>query len=373
MLSDLAIKSAAPGYLWDDTLKGFGIRIGKQSKTFMVLIASGRRQKIGRYPLVSLSEARKIAKDLLAEKTLGTVRPKFKAYDDAKDEYLAECGVRLRATTTKLYKRHLSVHFPFGRKSVGDITARQILDRLKKLKPSEKEHAFRIGRTFFDWCMSEHLIERSPMESLAKPPAGKSRDRVLDDDELQAVYRTALKATTGFHRLISLLIHTGGRRSETTHLQWANIASDTITFRGETRKVRKSEETDHTIPLTQRTKALIETFPRFAGSPYLFPATRSHVKGQATTVMTGYSEMKIDFDKECGVKNWTFHDLRRTLVTVLCEKLDVLPHIADWIIAHAGHQPSGAAKVYNRAVYIRQAREALTKWDEYLHNLAEKA
>jgi hypothetical protein len=42
------------------------------------------------------------------------------------------------------------------------------------------------------------------METLPTPPTGKSRDRVLSVDELRAVYTTALKATTGFHRLVLL-------------------------------------------------------------------------------------------------------------------------------------------------------------------------
>ena len=375
-LTDSLIRSApfcesGTRTIWDGQLKGFGLRISTTTKSFVVLIASGRRQTLGRYPLLPLADARKEAKRLLAEKMLGKIRPAHKAYEDAKDAFIADCGKRLRQSTTNLYRRHLTTHYPFARKSVGDITPHQILDQLRKLKPSEKEHAFRIGRTFFRWCVSEHLIDRSPMENLAKPPAGKSRERVLTEDELKAVYRTARKATSGFHRLISLLIHTGGRRSETTHLQWPSIASETLTFKAETRKVRKDQETDHTIPLTAATKELLDTFPRF-DSHYLFPASRSHVKGKPTTVMTGYSAMKEDFDKECGVSGWTPHDLRRTMVTVMCEKLDVLPHIADWIIAHTSNQPSSAANVYNRARYLKQAREALTKWDEYLQTLLEK-
>lgn len=127
-LTDVAIRAAEPGtILWDGGLKGFGVRCLKSRKTFIVLIGSGRRQSIGQYgpqkPGLTLSEAREQARDILAEKQLGKVRPKHVAYDDARAEFLNDCEAReLSPLTVRLYRRHLTTHFPFGRKSVGDIT-----------------------------------------------------------------------------------------------------------------------------------------------------------------------------------------------------------------------------------------------------------
>jgi hypothetical protein len=159
-LTDAAIRAAAPySTLWDPALKGFGLRAGKDRKTFVVLIDSGRRQAIGAYPLVSLSDARAEARRILAEKTLGRVRPKHVAFDDARDDFLKEREPRLRPLSLKLYRRHLTIHFPFGRTGVADITSRLIIKRLNELsdRPGEKEHAHRIGRTFFRWCVQQQL------------------------------------------------------------------------------------------------------------------------------------------------------------------------------------------------------------------------
>jgi hypothetical protein len=93
-LSDVAIRQAKPPAtgtvtLRDTSLKGFGVRLTKGgAKTFIVLIASGRRQAIGRYPLVSLSDARTEARRVLAEKTLGKIRPKHTAFEDARDAFI---------------------------------------------------------------------------------------------------------------------------------------------------------------------------------------------------------------------------------------------------------------------------------------------
>ena len=49
VLNEQVIRKATPGIIWDASLKGFGLRMGKQSKTFIVLVGSGRRKRIGRY------------------------------------------------------------------------------------------------------------------------------------------------------------------------------------------------------------------------------------------------------------------------------------------------------------------------------------
>ena len=96
-LTELGIKSAQPPdkgtyTLWDDSLKGFDLRVSQGgTKTFIVLIASGRRQKIGRYPTLSLAEARSEAKVVLAEKELGRIRPTHKSCSDAVDEFIDIC------------------------------------------------------------------------------------------------------------------------------------------------------------------------------------------------------------------------------------------------------------------------------------------
>lgn len=367
-LTDLTIRAGRPGTtLWDSSIKGFGVRcLDSGTKTFIVLIASGRRQSIGRYPLISLADARAEARRILAEKTLGKVRPTYHAYDDAKDAYLKECESRLAPLTVKLYRRHLAVHFPFARKSVGDITGRDIVTRLNRLndRPAEKEHAARIARTFFTWCVGQHLIERSPMETVPKPPVGASRDRVLSEEELKAVYKAAMGLKTGFYRLIALLIHTGGRRGEITALTWPNVSKDSLTLPSETTKGKRTR----IVPIGPLTAALIEHFPKVAGSPHVFPAAREHVRGRSTTVMTGYSAAKRDFDKECGVSGWTLHDLRRTYATHL-QKLGIRLEVIESLLGHVGSR-SGIVGVYQRYGFEKEMREVVKKWEQHLSKLA---
>jgi Arm DNA-binding domain len=73
-LTDQTLKAMTPppkGYtiLWDGSLKGFGCRISQAgTRAFVVLVASGRPKTIGRYPALTLADARREAKRLLAER-----------------------------------------------------------------------------------------------------------------------------------------------------------------------------------------------------------------------------------------------------------------------------------------------------------------
>jgi hypothetical protein len=52
---------------WDDTLPGFGVRVGTRAKSFVVMFGRNRRLKtIGRYPDISLRDARTAAHGILA-------------------------------------------------------------------------------------------------------------------------------------------------------------------------------------------------------------------------------------------------------------------------------------------------------------------
>jgi hypothetical protein len=62
---------------------------------------------------------------------------------------------------------------------VGDVTIKDVLIELSALKrtPAEYRYAFVVARAFFNWCIQEHIIERSPMDtSRRRPPSGTEAD-----------------------------------------------------------------------------------------------------------------------------------------------------------------------------------------------------
>jgi integrase len=355
-------------------LKSFGLRVSQGgTKTFIVLIGSGRRQSIGRYPLISLSDARKLAKRLLAEKTLGKVRPTHTAFDDARNEFLAECERENRPRTVYEYRRLLARHYPYGRTSVASIASRDIFRRLANLAdtPAERHNAFTAGRAFFRWCVRQRLIDRSPLENSTVPAGAPSRERVLSEAELAAVYRTAVEGDSTFHRIVALLVLTGQRRGEIAGLEWAWINDEgrTITLPSGITKNKRA----HAFPYGLAVAGILATTPRTEKTPFVFPA----VRGAVATVFNGWGKAKAAFDKEMSAKELSvaprhLHDLRRTLSSGFAS-LQVSQTVVERILNHvSGGTLSPIAQVYNRYSYMDEMREALERWEQHLAALIQQ-
>ncbi|MDB5438805.1 MAG: site-specific recombinase, phage integrase family, partial [Caulobacteraceae bacterium] len=83
---------------WDDTTPGFGIRVGKRSKTWTVMRGRQReRVSVGKYPDLSLADARAEAKRLLSE----SPEPKALSitFASARDQFLEENYVTAKQRT----------------------------------------------------------------------------------------------------------------------------------------------------------------------------------------------------------------------------------------------------------------------------------
>lgn len=366
---------------FDDTLNSFGCRVSQGgTRSFFVQHGSDRRfVTIGRYPIISLSEARTEAKRILAENTLGRNRPKRVSCDEAQKLYLADCEERVKAGTMRSrtlrdYKRLLGKHFAF-RKQMSEITSHDIATRIDRIKdaPSERNHALVAAKIFFSWAQkpTRRYVLSNPCEGMAgtKRP---SRKRVLSDKELAAVYCTAIEGDDAFSRIVTLLILTGQRRGEIAALEWEwfETTGCTITLPETLTKNKK----EHTFPYGPGVAAILGSLN--GQSQYLFPATRATWrKGKLTTVFNSWGKNKKAFDEACGVSRWTLHDLRRTFSTNLAG-LKVPPHIVERLINHKfgsiQNQTDGlvsaVAEIYNRHLYMDEMREAVAAWE---HRLAQ--
>lgn len=110
-------------------------------------------------------------------------------------------------------------------------------------------------------------------------------------------------------------------------------------------------------------------------SAFVFTTTSS-------TAVSGFSKAKTRLDSrltnECTtdglpMQSWTLHDLRRTMVTVMNERLNVQPHVVEAVVNHtSGMAKRGVAGVYNRALYLNDRRDALLAWADYIDAIARR-
>ncbi|HTW54277.1 MAG TPA: site-specific integrase [Stellaceae bacterium] len=369
-LTELAIRAAKPlekgaATLWDASLRNFGCRINRGgAKSFIVLLGSGRRKTIGRFPIISLAEARAEAKRVLAEKTLGMDKPPTIALGEALGLFLADAQKRNKVRTVNDYTRLLQRHLAkLAKVSVGDVATRNIVHILDRLRdtPSEAAHFLAATRIFFNWCIRRTYVSANPC---AKLTAAKSppRERVLSDAELAQVYRCATTYPFPFGAVVRLLILTGQRRGEIGLLRWDWIDEQkhSITFPGEFTKNRRS----HTFPYGQMVADILAALPRT--SSYVFPPAHEHLKGAGVTAVNGWSNLKRAFDRSLNdVAPWTLHDLRRTFATNLAA-LAVRLEVTEKLLNHVSGSFGGIVGIYQRHTFQDEMRAAIEAWETKL-------
>src|SRR5579872_4875779 len=211
------LKTTATYY--DEKTPAFGLRVGKTKKTWFVVRGRERlRTKIGQYPIISLADARKEARRLLTEKLIVSERFTF---DHAYEQYKVTLASRKERTQYD-YKRVLERYLQdvLGKKKLCDIAYEDITSITDPLSRGEKRNVLAVGRTFFRWCVRppRRYLKHSPLEGVELPKAGK-RKRILNDDELIAVWHATGRQGYPHGTVCRLLMLTGQRVGEIADLR----------------------------------------------------------------------------------------------------------------------------------------------------------
>ena len=362
-LTDMAIKklSLPEGKqitYWDELTPGFGVRCSKKSKSFVVMYGERRQLKtLGRYPSLSLAEARTAARRFFVEFESGTAANPSVLFVQAKERFLEDSRGRNKPRTAADYERLLNRHFNFSGE-LRDVTRQQVMQVVSGLAetPSERSHAYVAIRTMMNWCVRHGLVDYSVVPTIKH--GGEARNRFLTEAELKSVLTRAAETPYPFGAIIQLLIHTGQRRSDIGQLRWSWVFDDLIVFpEGFTKNKR-----EHQIPVTPRVRAILKKIP--SEGALVFPATTNTDKP-----FSGWAWHKARFDEGLDdVAPFTLHDLRRTFATIHA-KIGTPIHVTEKLLNHVSGSISGVAAVYNRHSYIEEMRFAVKAYDDYLANL----
>jgi integrase len=221
-------------------------------------------------------------------------------------------------------------------------------DMVSAGKPVMARQVGRYGAAAFSWAWKRNMVSGSPFVRL-DTPAAKTRDRVLSDEELRAIWQ-ATAEPGGFNSVVRLLMLTGQRLNEVAGMAWEELSADLTTWElpGERSKNGKA----HVIPLSPQARAVIEAAPRYANR-LCFPGRDG--------VMNSWGRMKDRLDEASGVEGWTLHDLRRTLATNL-QKIGVRLEVTEAALNHVSGSRAGIVGVYQRHSWADEKRAALEAW-----------
>lgn len=388
VITDAMVKKLKPApegkrlEYWDAVVPGFGLRVTDSGgKSFFLRTRSGSEQLrlSWPYPAVSLEAARAAAKTTLSDLAQG-IDPKAKkaeaereaarAKANTLDEVCALFVERYAKPKNRSWKEteralKTNVISRWSGRPIGEIKKRDIIELLDAIvdrgSPTMANRMLALVRKLFGWCAERGIIEHSPVAGIKAPSRETTRDRVLSDDELTAVWKAAAAMGWPFGPFVHLLILTAQRRDEVASMAWEEIDFNRALWT--IPKERAKNGLAHEVPLCPVAIAVLEAVPRT--NSLVFSTT-------GETAVSGYSKAKTRLDARSGVADWTFHDLRRTATTGMAQ-LGVPPHIADKILNHKSGAIQGVAAVYNRHGYLEERRHALEAWAAHVERLIHPA
>lgn len=348
--TDLYLSKLKPDparYVWDSLLPAFGMYVGKSKKTFVIVRTGGRREKIGPYPDIPLTEARAIARLRLT----GLPSKVPVTFSEATERYLSLRQPDLTHNTYIAYKSYLKA-FRGQLDDLQDITQAQILAHLDTLEnPSTKAHAARALKTFFNWCLEREYCRRNPLSAIKMPKEPSSRERVLSDEELRMIWQrlydfNQTKTQLRFAGLCRLLICTGQRLNQIASLkeEWIDHKRKVIHFPSEIMKNRRPHDY------------------------YYYNATGIYLaQYENRSVFTNAKKYLPALREQLPIPHFTLHDFRRTYATI-SSRVGNPPHLTERLLSHA--QPEGnIASIYNRYRYEKELREAARKIETHIIEL----
>jgi integrase len=353
-------------------LRAFGIRVGKESKTFFVGVRINgkyRRITVGKYDEegragLTLKAARDRAYDIIKDAQAG-ISPEIKHRRETKGTFGAVASAfmqdyahshRTRDQMLRRIKADLSI---WHDRHISDITRADIKELLRvkaRTAPISANRLKALVSKIFAWALKEEIIESSPAMLLDAPGQEVERDRTLGADEIREVWRAFDEIGYPFGPALKLLLITGQRRSEVAGMKWSEIKDDGWHIPNERAKSGRG----HLVPLSSLAREILSDTPQIG--EYVFRSREDR-----PLVAWDYGMERTD--KIADIADWHVHDLRRTFATHL-RSLGVERLVVSKLLNHA---EAGVTKIYDRYAADPEKSAAMERWANRLREIISGA
>lgn len=357
--------------IWDDKPVGLGLKVSKSGKKTFILkyrnkFKQQRKYTIGKYGVITLDEARKIARKLLSDIADG------KDPSDIKKQGIES------PTMIDLFERYLKEHScvnnkPNTHKCNESFVRRYLVPKLGKYKVKEiqRKHIFELVQQFTSKSNANNAIailskafnlseiwgwrddNTNPCRHVKKYPV-QPRQRFLTKEEVKRLnqklefYKKAQLEPLTVIYAIKLLLLTGCRLNEILTLKWDYINLDENCFR-----LPDSKTGAKTVYFSNAVGDIIKTIKRLPDNPYLIIGDK---KGQH---LKNLQKPWRRIRKDCGLEDVRIHDLRHSFASMAAMSGMSLPIIGSML----GHsQPQTTAQyVHLMGEPMREAVNAVNK------------
>lgn len=337
----------------DDTLPGFGVRVGTRGKSYFAegrVNGRTRRVTIGRTDTITLNEARKLAMKDLADMAAGKdrnaelkrERAKLMTLGEAVEGWISERG--LRASTTATYRATMMREFgDWYDMELRRITPKSFHTRFEAIKRRTPAGAALAVRTFtscWNWARAD-VTDDDGLPMLPECPANtvkakklmpkiKRKQTLVSNwcaffnalENLETQSNRYPEAGAMFKVYMELLARTGMRKGEAAYLRWEDVDMTAKTFTITADRAKNGEAL--TLPLSDQTFVLLEALrERTDGQVFIWGASR-------------YGDPRKTLAAFRAALGWPikFHDLRRSFATIATD-LDLQQSKINRLLNHA--------------------------------------
>ncbi len=331
---------------------------------------------LGRYPDLTLAEARKLAAtkrvdvqqvvDVAAVKQQKIAEAKLTGTVSQLSELWLKHAVRNKhkhpEVTERVFKRDILP--TFGKKPPKDIATADVTRFLAKItasgRPTIANDALRYLRAMFEYGEMLGMVEKNPADKIRSEHAGgkeKARERVLSQAELAKLFTAITDAGQKIGRdnelAVKLLLALGCRKMELFGAKWSEFDLSACTWRIPVERIKTGEARELSLS-SHVMEWLRELQVRACGSEYIFPARRTGKRFKHVSPDTTWRALH---DLGHGLESFTIHDLRRTARSLMSD-LGIAFDVAEKIL---GHKLPGTAAIYDRGRSTHQQKVAMEK------------
>jgi integrase len=130
-------------------------------------------------------------------------------------------------------------------------------------KPAARHAAVVQVKTLFRWAKVKRKIALNPAADLELPEQPASRERCLEGEEAQAVWRAAGSLSAPYGPFVRFLMATCVRRSEAAQAVWSEFSDDLTLWSVPASRMKTSKP--HLVPIPAAIRDLIRALPRPGG------------------------------------------------------------------------------------------------------------
>ena len=356
------------------------------SKTFIFRYAGENRKTnqiiIGKYPSITLAEARAKATELKRLKERGedvkkaVIAQKAVKFADVAREWMEKEQTKSTSSLSRETGRINNYLMPYLKDGDVKTLARrdyaQVIERIQETETKKgishdtSKRTFRLLRKILDLAVSKGYIDHNPTRDIIFTDTFKTSKcenfRAITDPQRLGELLRAIDGFRGSNSTKQALVfgaHTFLRSVNVRELKWRYVSfdKDLIVFPAGAMKMRA----DFVVPLSKQTKELLRAQYEIRRGDFVFPSDITSLKPLSENTLN-YALKRLGFGDET-----VFHGLRATASTLLNENIKRHGKDAEIIELCLDHRERNKIKsIYDRSQRLDERAELMQWWSDYL-------